>query len=449
MVEKDPNKKIPVTILTGFLGSGKTTLLNRILKENHGKKIAVIENEFGEVGVDQELVIHENEEVVEMNNGCICCTVRGDLIKILEKFVKEKQKFDYLLIETTGLANPAPVAQTFLTQKDIAENYVLDSIVTLVDAKHIWLHIDKDDQAKEQIAFADVIILNKIDLISNKELEKLKEKIYSINAVAKIITSINADVPISNILDINSFDVKQKINVDEKFLEIEYPFEFIGIYDLEDENYKILYDEGPDQNMKIFFFEMGSKEIDSDIINGTAIVFSSKITKFKDSTSKIMSPGKLYELNMEEKECALKTKKGRYLIATQHHPTEFNLRIVDSKNNNLNPEYQKEFKPNHTHDNEVSSVGIKIDGDLDLKKLNEFFGYILQELGPSIYRMKGVISVENLPNRMVFQGVHMLLGSTLDREWKKDEKRTSIFIFIGKNLDRNLLTQGFLNCSVK
>ncbi|MBM3230154.1 GTP-binding protein [Candidatus Pacearchaeota archaeon] len=440
------NKKIPVTILTGFLGSGKTTLLNRILRENHGKKIAVIENEFGEVGVDQELVVHENEEVIEMNNGCICCTVRGDLIKILEKFVKENQKFDYLLIETTGLANPTPVAQTFLTQENIIENYALDSIVTLVDAKHIWHHIDKDAEAKQQIAFADVIILNKIDLISNKELNKLKAKIKSINAVAKIMTSINAEVPISNILNINSFDIKQKITVDEKFLEIEYPFEFLGIYDFENDNYKILYDKGPDPSMKIFALEIGSKEVNSELINNTAIRFSGIINKFKGSSNKIIEPDKLYELDMAEKECLLKTKKGRYLIATQHHPTEFNLRIVDSKNKNLVAEYHKEFKPNHTHDNEVSSVGIKIEGDLNLEKLRDFFSYILQVLGPDIYRMKGIISIENLPNRMVFQGVHMLLTSSIDREWREGEKRVSIFIFIGKNLDRNLLTQGFLKC---
>jgi G3E family GTPase len=154
---------IPVTVLTGFLGSGKTTLLNRILSENHGKKIAVIENEFGEVGVDNELVIGADEEIFEMNNGCICCTVRGDLIRILDQLMKRKDKLDYIIVETTGMANPAPVAQTFWVDDDIKETYSLDAIVTIVDAKHVWLHIDDSEECKEQIAFADVILLNKTD----------------------------------------------------------------------------------------------------------------------------------------------------------------------------------------------------------------------------------------------------------------------------------------------
>ncbi|QGQ45733.1 CobW family GTP-binding protein [Metabacillus sediminilitoris] len=217
-----PNK-IPVTILTGYLGAGKTTLLNRILTEKHHQKIAVIVNEYGEVGIDNQLVVDADEEILEMNNGCICCTVRGDLIRILRTLVfsmnQGKVKFDRVLIETTGLADPAPVAQTFFMDELLSEKFNVDSIITVVDSKHITRHLDGHDEAQEQIAFADVIILNKTDLVSENGLNSLEKRITNMNPAAKRIHAQNCNINLRDILGINTFDVNRKLEIDPHFLE--------------------------------------------------------------------------------------------------------------------------------------------------------------------------------------------------------------------------------------
>ncbi|HZB36885.1 MAG TPA: GTP-binding protein [Beijerinckiaceae bacterium] len=211
--------KIPVTVLTGYLGAGKTTLLNRILTEPHGKRYAVIVNEFGEIGIDNDLVVGADEEVFEMNNGCICCTVRGDLIRIMDGLMKRKGKFDAIIVETTGLADPAPVAQTFFVDQDVSDAAKLDAVVTVADAKWLTDRLKDAPEAKNQIAFADVIVLNKIDLVSEAELAEVEARIRAINPYARIYRARNCQVPIAEVLNRNAFDLDRIVAIEPDFLE--------------------------------------------------------------------------------------------------------------------------------------------------------------------------------------------------------------------------------------
>jgi len=320
--------KIPVTVLTGFLGSGKTTLLNRILTEQHGMRIAVIENEFGEIGIDDALVIDADEEIFEMNNGCICCTVRGDLIRILGNLVRRRDRFDHILIETTGLADPAPVAQTFFVDEEMKAQLRLDAIVTLVDARHIGHHLDDvkpegtENEAVEQIAFADRIVINKTDLVDEVELAGVEDRVRAINGLADVLHASYGEVELSRILDVGAFDLGRALDLDPEFL-------------------------------------------------------------------------------------------------------------TDSE---------------HQHDLSVTSVGIELEGDLDNERLNQWLGWLLSTQGTDIFRMKGILAIAGDERRFVFQGVHMLFDGQPDRPWAADERRVNRLVFIGRNLDRDDLTQRFAAC---
>ena len=317
---------VPVTILTGFLGSGKTTLLNRILKEDHGHRIAVIENEFGEIGVDNDIIETGDEQIVEMNNGCICCTVRGDLIRILgtlkEKRDGGKLKFDRVVIETTGMADPGPVAQTFFTDEEIGNYYLLDSIITLVDAKHAPKQLDEFREAQEQVGFADRILLSKTDLTAEEDTKQLVQRLKRMNPRAPIKKVHFGEAPLDEVLDIRGFNLNAILQLDPEFL-------------------------------------------------------------------------------------------------------------TDSE---------------HQHHDEVESFVFKSDKPFDGQKLEQFLSGMIQVYGPDLLRYKGVLWMKGNPRRVVFQGVHMMMGGDMGKPWTKGEKKGSVMVFIGKKLPKDIFIAGMEEC---
>lgn len=342
---------IPATILTGFLGSGKTTLLKRVLTEAHGQKIAVIENEFGEENIDNEILVQDaTEQIIQLNNGCVCCSIREDLRTTLADLAEKKRKgelnFDRVVIETTGLADPGPVAQTFFMDDEIAESYLLDSILTLVDAKHGDQQLNDRQEARRQIGFADQIFISKTDLVDTSTTDALIHRIKHMNPRAPQTRVNFGEVPLADVFDLRGFNLNAKLDIDPDFLKAD-------AHDHHDHDHA-------------------------------------------------------HHDHAEGEHC--------------DHPHH------------------------HVHDDDVKSFVFRADKPFNPAKLDDFLGAIVQVYGPKMLRYKGVLNMKGSDRKVIFQGVHQLMGSDLGPKWAPGEKKNSKMVFIGLDLPRDIFMQGLEGC---
>ena len=371
---------IPATILTGFLGSGKTTLLKRVLTEAHGQKIAIIENEFGEENIDSDILVSDtNEQIIQMSNGCICCTIREDLRTTLQSLAEQKRKgelnFDRVVIETTGLADPGPVAQTFFMDDEIAESFLLDSILTLVDAKHAAQQLNDRQEARRQVGFADQIFISKADLVSKPELEALQHRLTHMNPRAPQKVVHFGEVSLSEVFDLRGFNLNAKLDIDPDFLKEEAPH---------------VHDEhcGHDHD------------------------------------------------HANEHEHAAHENEHGHEKAHDHHDHAHG-------ENCDHPSHQGEGHGHHHHfDDDVKSFVFKSEKPFDPAKLEDFLGAIVNVYGPRMLRYKGVLNMKGTERKVIFQGVHQLMGSDLGPAWAAGEAKISKMVFIGIDLPKDILLQG-------
>ena len=391
---RNPEEMVPVTILTGFLGAGKTTLLKRILTEYHGKRIAVIENEFGPESIDNELLVQEqDEEIIELSNGCVCCTVRGDLMRTLNDLRTRRQagelNFERVIIETTGMANPGPVCQTFFMDDDIADYYRLDAVVTVVDAKHGMETLDTQEEAQKQVGFADRILVSKKDLVTEAEFAALRRRIVHMNPRASIEAVHFGETDLKQLIDISGFNLNTILDIDPQFLADDHPD---AAHD---------HDHGHDHDHSTCGHDHShDHEHGHDHDHSTC--------------------GHDHSHDHDH--------------AHDHDPATC-----------TNPAHN--HKPPHNDD--IGAFVFKSNKPFDPERLEEFLGGVVQVYGPDLLRYKGILYMKGINRRMLFQGVHMMMGAEPGKPWLASEKKNTKMVFIGRKLPQDIFTKGLEQCLAK
>ena len=441
-----PAPRIPVTVLTGFLGSGKTTLLNRILREHHGQRIAVIENELGDVGVDQALVIDAEEEIFELSNGCICCRVRGDLIRILGSLLRRRDRLDRIVVETTGLANPGPVAQTFFIDEEIKSDLELDGIVTVVDAYHVDRHLESSSECQEQIAFADVLLLNKIDLVSRGTARRARGADSSYQPRRTDHRAERAAVDLTTILGVGGFDLARALSARPSFLEPEYPFEWTGIYDLDPGDVALHVEGGNDPSVDIVMVA-----VDASDTNSLGVAAERSVRVLSDQQCKaeaVLTPDKYVRMPLGQARnlhgfratgWTLRAEHGAYAGGVRLRPRSTHGRARPSVNGAPLEAFPCSRGPGRRHRGTYDSQG----GPVSVRGLA---GRASPLPGTADLSSQGGAHVVGSMRRWVFQSVHMLLETAEDRLWTTADDPSSVLVFIGKGLDESELRRGFEQC---
>jgi G3E family GTPase len=442
---KPETATIPVTVLTGFLGSGKTTLLNHILKAKGAKRIAVIENEFGQIPIDNDLIITAKEELFELKDGCMCCTVRADLIRIMKDLSHRTGEFDHIILETTGLADPTPIAQTFFVEDGIKDRARLDGVVTVVDAKNVMRHIDESRACMDQVAFADTILLNKCDLVTPAALDAVEQRLRAINSIARIQRVTHGQVPVEAILDQGGFDLDRAVQSKPAFLQAEYPFAHASTYALEPGQHDLRVKERYQRPMGVILLERSRSMRDLERDASSALIEGNVETVAPNGAFRAGLAAKLAISRTGAKRFRLNVEKpGPYALFTQGAPADFGI-TLHAGTKVLEPSEAVDYMAGHAHDQSVASVSLVEAGVVDTAALRAWLDGMLHEHAADVYRLKGILN-DGTANRYVIHGVHDLLDAKNDRAWQAGEGRSNQMVFIGRGLDEKALRRALRKC---